>query len=40
MIHHNKEYAGLLSIYEGGAQTKRKDIPVMPPLRWNNTVTR
>lgn len=40
MIHHNREYDSLLRLYESCSEEKRKQIPVMPPLRWNNTVSR
>lgn len=40
MIHHNPEYDGLLRMYEGASKGKRKEVLAMPPLRWNNTVTR
>ncbi len=40
MIHHNREYASLLGMYQGCSEGKRKQVPVMPPLRWKNTVSR
>lgn len=39
MVEHNPKYKYLLDLFNSASPEKKKEVPVMPPLVWRDTVT-